>query len=101
MAGNIGQIGRLIPQPLPTPKAADVAPGSGEDFKTLVGDFINSVNDVQNAAGDAQKEFLAGDDIALHEVMIKGEEAGVAMDLLLEIRNRLVNGFKEIMRMPM
>jgi flagellar hook-basal body complex protein FliE len=32
--------------------------------------------------------------------MIKAEEAGIATDLLLEIRNRLINAYQETMRMP-
>ena len=43
---------------------------------------------------------MNGDPVELHQVMIKAEEAGVAMDLLLEIRNRLLNAYNDLIRMP-
>lgn len=80
---------------LETPKVTD------ENFADLFSDLIGSVNELQGDAGVAQKALLNGDPVELHDVMIKLEQAGVAMDLLLEIRNRLLNGFTELMRMPM
>ena len=49
---------------------------------------------------DRERE-MAGEPIELHEVMIRAEQAGVATDLLLEIRNKLVTAYNEVLRMPM
>jgi flagellar hook-basal body complex protein FliE len=38
--------------------------------------------------------------VELHQVMIKAEEAGLATDLLLEIRNKLINAYNQLMNMP-
>ena len=73
----------------------------GSTFSDLFSDLISSVNDIQNQAGDAQDALLAGEPVELHDVMIKAEQAGVATDLLLEIRNKLVSAYNEVMRMPM
>ncbi|MEE8404551.1 MAG: flagellar hook-basal body complex protein FliE [candidate division Zixibacteria bacterium] len=43
---------------------------------------------------------MNGDPVELHQVMIKAEEAGLATDLLLEIRNRLISAYNELIRMP-
>ena len=71
------------------------------EFSELFANLVNSVNELQTESAQAQQALMAGEPIELHEVMIKGEEAGLAMDLLLEIRGRIVEGYKEIMRMPM
>ncbi len=70
-------------------------------FSEIVGNMLQSVNQVQQASAEIQQAFLAGEDVELHQMMIKAEEAGVSMDLLLEIRNRLVDGYNEIMKMPL
>ena len=75
--------------------------GGAENFGDLFGNVIQSVNETHQAAGDAQEALLSGEPIELHQVVIAGSKAGIATDLLLEIRNRLVDGFNEIMRMPM
>ncbi len=72
----------------------------GGEFSDLFSEMISSVNDLQLDSSEIQSAFLSGDPVELHQVMIKAEEAGVAMDLLLEIRNKLVDAYKEIMRMP-
>ena len=63
--------------------------------------MIGDVNDLQMESAQLQQAFLAGEPVELHQVMIKAEEAGLSMDLLLEIRNKLVNAYNEIIRMPM
>ena len=70
-------------------------------FAATLGKFLGAVDELQKDSGRMQQALLNGEPVELHQVMIRAEEAGVAMDLLLEIRNRLVNGFDTIMKMPM
>jgi len=63
--------------------------------------LVNSVNDLQFDAAKAQELLATGDAADLHQVMIAAEEAGIALDLLLEIRNKLVDAYKTLMQMPM
>ena len=74
---------------------------SSEKFSDVFGKLINSVNEIQQASGEAERAFIAGEPIELHEVMIKSAQAGVATDLVLEIRNKLVNAYDDLLRMPM
>jgi flagellar hook-basal body complex protein FliE len=108
MSGPINPVTRLVPglieQVGAKPTVAlpkETAPSKEGSFTDMIGELINSVNDLHMDAGAAQDALLNGDPIELHEVMIKLEQAGVATDLLLEIRNRLLSGFNEVMRMPM
>ncbi|RKX24959.1 MAG: flagellar hook-basal body complex protein FliE [Candidatus Zixiibacteriota bacterium] len=70
-------------------------------FSDMMTDLIDSVNNLQKESAHAQEAFLAGEPVELHQVMIKAEEAGVSMDLLLEIRNKLLVAYQEIIRMPL
>lgn len=71
-----------------------------KNFGDLLVSLIDSVNELQKESAQIQDAFLNGEPVELHQVMIKAEEAGLAMELLLEIRNRLVNAYNELLRMP-
>jgi flagellar hook-basal body complex protein FliE len=105
MAGGVVTINRLVPGLIEKlgnkPTEATNESSSGNTFSNLLSNAVNSVNELQQDAASAQDALLAGEPVELHDVMIKAEEAGIATDLLLEIRNKLVNAFDEIMRMPM
>lgn len=73
----------------------------GGSFAKELSKLIDSVNDLQMDSSKMQEAFLNGDPVELHQVMIKAEEAGVAMDLLLEIRDKLVSAYNELSQMPM
>ena len=103
---GIGNINRLVPGLIERLDVARPEKNPQEtktegSFTEVFSNMINSVNDIQFDAAEIQEAFMSGDPVELHQVMIKAQEAGIAMDLLLEIRNKLVNAYSEIMRMPL
>jgi len=106
MASDNLTINRLVPglieqiQNKPEQKITSAGADDGS-FTDLFVNMINSVNDLQNNSEEIQQAFLAGEPVELHEVMIKAEEAGLAMDMILEIRNKLTSAFSDMMRMSM
>ena len=70
-------------------------------FTEMLSDLLGDVNAIHGDSAQIQQAFMEGDPVELHQVMIKAREAGIATDLLLEIRNKLLNAYNEIMRMPM
>ena len=70
-----------------------------EGFDDLIKGFIENVNDSQQESKSKTKEFLTGGDVKLHEVMIAGEKAKTNLELLLELRNKTLDMYKEITRM--
>ena len=106
MSGSINSVNRLVPGLIEQSGIAQSGPSAGkvtetESFSKVFSNLIDSVNELQHEAGQAQQALMAGEPVELHQVMIKAEEAGLTMDLLLEIRNKLVSAYVEIMRMPM
>lgn len=92
----------LIEKPGRTTVLTEMAPDkeAQANFTELFGNFISGVNDAQLNAAQTQQAFMNGEPIELHDVMIKAEEAGLTMDLMLEIRNKLLSAYKELMSMP-
>lgn len=76
---------------------------SGEsDFAAMLKDSIDSVNDTQKASGALSKSFELGEpDVSLAEVMIASQKASVSFQAMLQVRNKLVDAYKDVMNMPM
>ena len=104
---QISNISRLVPGLIePTgPKTvklpADNESVSEGNFTELLGNLLNSVNDKHAESAEIQQALLDGENVELHQVMIKLEEAGLATDLFLEVRNKLLAAYSELMRMPL
>jgi len=103
MSEIVGQINRLVPglQSQLAGKAVQSEEKDGPAFTEIFGKMINSVNDLQGQSGHAQQLAATGDAADLHQVMIAVEEAGIATDLLLAVRNKLVDAYQTLVRMPM
>lgn len=75
---------------------------SGSDFGALLKQSIDSVNATQQTAGKLSQAFEVGDtDVSLAEVMIASQKADVSFQAMLQVRNKLVDAYKEVMNMPM
>ena len=84
---------------MPFPTSAPVSSGSGANFENMLGGFVNDVNEKQAAAGSAVSGLLSGQNVSLHQAMISMEEANVSFQMMVEVRNRLMDGYQELMRM--
>ncbi|WP_283789821.1 flagellar hook-basal body complex protein FliE [Bermanella sp. WJH001] len=71
------------------------------DFKTMFGNAINNVNEQQQKSSELRTRFEKGDPMVdLPEVMIAAQKASVSFDAMKEVRNKLVDAYKDIMNMP-
>lgn len=74
---------------------------SGSNFGDMLKDAVNKVNDIQQESGDMKRRFEMGDrSISLSETMIASQKASVAFDATVQVRNKFVEAYKEIMSMP-
>ena len=74
---------------------------SSNDFGNLLTDALKTVNDVQKDAGAKKMAFTMGDpNVSLAEVMVAGSKAGVLLEATVQVRNKFVEAYKEIMSMP-
>jgi flagellar hook-basal body complex protein FliE len=78
-------------------------PRLGEDNAPSFGDMINGlvdyVDDKQKTSQDEVQKVMTGESDNLHQAMIAMQEASVSMDLLIEVRNKLVESYKELTSM--
>ena len=78
-------------------QAAGSVQGAG--FGDVLNQFVGEVNQKQLASSQAVNDLISGKDIPLHQAMITMQEAGVAFQLMVEVRNKLLEGYQDLMRM--
>lgn len=93
---QIESIGKVLPNLL---KPSIAEKKTGVEFENVFSDFIGSVNKTQLDANQLTEDFLGGKNVELHEVMIAGEKAKTSFELLMEIRNKAIDMYKELSRM--
>ena len=97
----INGMGAGLPSASQITQPGKSATGSGPlDPGKAAGSFLDAVNELQAQAGALQKSLYSDNPTELHRVMIAAQEAGTAMELMVEIRNKLVEAYQELMRMP-
>jgi flagellar hook-basal body complex protein FliE len=72
---------------------------SGAGFESLLGNFAGDVAQKQAAATDAVSGLLSGKNVSLHQAMISMEEANISFQMMVEVRNKLLDSYQELMRM--
>ena len=68
-------------------------------FEGLLGRMVSEVNAKQAAAGEAVNGLMSGQGVPLHQAVIAMEEAGVSFQLMVEVRNKMLEAYQELMRM--
>ena len=66
------------------------------NFTDVLNNAVNKVNDSQVKANNDIEALIKGDDITMHEVMLSTQEAQISMQLMLEMRNKLYDAYKEV-----
>jgi flagellar hook-basal body complex protein FliE len=71
----------------------------GPNFKETLAGFLKDVNTMQNDAEDKVIKMAAGEITDVHQVMNAAEEAKVAFNMMMEMRNKVMTAYEEVMRM--
>ena len=95
---NPNQVTSSVNGEMPMIKEVNSSQG---DFGELLQDAIGKVNELQMDSGAKRRAFQMGDEgVTLAETMIASSKAGLAFDATLQVRNKFVEAYQEIMSMP-
>ncbi len=86
-------VSELPAMPATAPAAA------GNNFSSLLGNLVSDVNAQQQTASQSVAALQSGQNVPLHQAVVSMEEASVSFQLLVEVRNRLLESYQEVMRM--
>jgi flagellar hook-basal body complex protein FliE len=90
-------IGSEALAPIKAKGASDPRPGFAEHMKAAFGE----VNDMQFQAKTAMEELATGRNGNIHETLLSMSKAETSFKMLMQVRNKVLNAYQEIMRMQM
>ena len=100
MQHSIDAISRTLSQIGGDTATKPVAVGTGDNsFGSTLTRVLNEVSDAKEASADLTQRFARGENVELHQVMAASEEAGIALDLLIELRNKAVDAYRSVISM--
>ncbi len=73
---------------------------SGQSFSNMIGDLVQKVDEKGKVAMEETNRLLLGETDNIHQSMIAMQESGLAFTMLVEVRNKLVQSYQELMKMP-
>lgn len=78
--------------------AAKAAAGAGGQFANVLKDSLSEVNRLQQKADASITALATTGKASLHDTMIAMEEASVSFKLMMQVRNKIVEAYQEVMR---
>jgi flagellar hook-basal body complex protein FliE len=90
--GPVGESG-FVNKPKST-----TAPQNGVSFKETLSNYLSDVNEMQQKADTSIKKMVAGEITDVHQVMTSVEQANTAFNMMMELRNKVMDAYQEIMR---
>jgi flagellar hook-basal body complex protein FliE len=75
--------------------------GKPGEFQSVLEGTIQKLEATNNDAADAVQKFMTGENEELHTTVLAAQKAEIAFDLGLQVRNKVVSAYQEIMRMQM
>jgi flagellar hook-basal body complex protein FliE len=96
MPSPISSLGPLSPLPV-TP--LDSGSKSAGGFGSIFSDAMQKVGEMNNDATKSVENFLSGEGDDLHKTIMATQRADLGMELFLQVRNKVVSAYQEVMRM--
>jgi len=95
-----GKLGSLPESFVPTEISSIGRTGGSDSFGNMIGNLVREVDAKGKAAKVEANKALLGETDNIHQSMIAMQESGLAFTMLVEVRNKLVQSFQELMKMP-
>jgi flagellar hook-basal body complex protein FliE len=85
----------------PLQKTGETAAGKNTGFADLLKNAIQTVNERMNEADTLTQKSAVGEPVDIHELMIASTKAELSFRTLLQVRNKALTAYEEIMRMQL
>ena len=72
----------------------------GSEISTAITQALSGVNELQANAVNLSSSYLAGDDIPLTDVVLEMQKSSLAFEATLQVRNKVLEAYQQIMNMP-
>jgi flagellar hook-basal body complex protein FliE len=94
-------VSNIAPIPIPDSLTPAGTTDSPDAFSSILKNTIGSIQSAQNNADSAVQQFLTGENDDLHTTVLATQRADMAFELGLQVRNKVVSAYQEIMKMQL
>lgn len=84
---------------IPNPRAEATGSAGGKSFADTLKDAVNNVNSMQQEADVKAQQLATGKNKDIADVMLTAERADIALKLMVQVRNKIIEAYQEIMKM--
>ncbi|MDR0454295.1 MAG: flagellar hook-basal body complex protein FliE [Deferribacteraceae bacterium] len=99
---DLSKLDALLPQSIGFDGKTLTSSAAGKpddgNFSDILKSALNSVNNAQYEADQAVKRVLSGESDDIHDTMIALQKADVSLKMMLEVRNKILEAYQEVMR---
>ena len=95
---NVNELRKSITSEAKAPSGSN-SQVSGESFADSLKKAVNTVDSLQKDADVKMQELATGKSQNIHETMIAAEKADIALKLMVQVRNKIIDAYQEIIRM--
>jgi flagellar hook-basal body complex protein FliE len=92
------ELNRIEQPQRPSPTGSITEP-SGPSFADSLKQAVNNVNQLQKEADVKMQELATGKSQNIHETMIAAEKADISLRLMMQVRNKVIEAYQEVMKM--
>jgi flagellar hook-basal body complex protein FliE len=97
---DIARIGAIAAPTISIKPLATAQPVEGPSFGQVMTEALQKVDDLQKQGDTASAAVASGESTDLHSALIRVEEASLALQLTVQVRNKLVESYQDLTRMP-
>lgn len=91
--------GHAVPAPPEPAKSDRGGSGAQTPFSTVLKQTLNDINELQTKADRAIEKVEVENSASIHEAMIALEKADISFKAMMQVRNKIIEAYQEVMRM--
>ena len=88
-------------QPIALPASIQPAAQAHGSFQSVFSDAIGQLQHLQHTANSNIDNLLSGENVEIHHVALATQQSELAFELFMQVRNKVVQAYQEVMRMQM
>lgn len=82
-------------------KSLQADKAEGTSFKDILMSALQNVSQLEKESDTITNDFIAGKTDSIHSVLIAAEKASIALDMVIAVRDKVLDAYSEIMRMQL
>ncbi|RLT96424.1 MAG: flagellar hook-basal body complex protein FliE [Ketobacter sp.] len=101
LLAQMQQLRSIANMETPKTQSIDIPNQSEPQFSSMFKDALDKVSELQSASGALQEAYIRGDgNVDITRVMVASQKSSIAFQAVVQVRNKLVESYKDIMNMP-